>query len=95
MRFECKYCGKEFEKTHNRQMYCSKECSTKAKKEQDLIHRRKWWNKNSHKIKEYKRQYNQKYGRYHAKKYLKRKALELLDGDENICNTSCILPKIF
>lgn len=65
-------------------MYCSKECSTKAKKEQDLIHRRKWWNKNSHKIKEYKRQYNQKYGRYYAKKYLKRKALELLDGDENI-----------
>ena len=84
MIFQCKYCGKEFQKTHNRQMYCSKECSTKAKKEQDVIHGRRWWKKNGNKYREYKKEYNKKYGRLHRKNYLKRKALELLNGDEKL-----------
>lgn len=31
---KCKYCGKTYTKTHNRQEYCSKECRTEARKEQ-------------------------------------------------------------
>ena len=27
---KCAYCGKEFERKHNRQKYCSPECSRKA-----------------------------------------------------------------
>ena len=30
----CAYCGKGFEKKHNRQIYCSTECSRKAKQDQ-------------------------------------------------------------
>ena len=30
----CAYCGKGFEKQHNRQIYCSAECSRKAKQDQ-------------------------------------------------------------
>lgn len=71
MLFECRYCGREFEKTHNRQMYCSKECSTKAKREQDLTHWKTWRSRNWSKYVEKR------------KNYVKRKALRILNGDEN------------
>lgn len=31
---KCKYCGKPFNKKHNREMYCSKECRKYALREQ-------------------------------------------------------------
>ncbi|MBQ6628027.1 MAG: hypothetical protein IJH65_04345 [Methanobrevibacter sp.] len=31
----CKYCGKLFEKTHNRQIYCSEECFINARRERN------------------------------------------------------------
>lgn len=31
---KCKYCGKPFTKTHNRQMYCSDSCRRNALREQ-------------------------------------------------------------
>lgn len=43
---KCEWCGNPFHKTHNRQMYCSKECATNAKKEQDRHHWLKWFYKN-------------------------------------------------
>ena len=43
---KCEWCGNPFHKTHNRQMYCSKECATNAKKEQDRRHWLKWFYKN-------------------------------------------------
>ena len=43
---KCGWCGNPFHKTHNRQMYCSKECATNAKKEQDRHHWLKWFYKN-------------------------------------------------
>jgi predicted nucleic acid-binding Zn ribbon protein len=30
---KCAYCGKEYTKTHNRQMYCSDECRTEGNRE--------------------------------------------------------------
>lgn len=30
---KCKYCGKEFKKTHNRQVYCCKDCRRYARME--------------------------------------------------------------
>ena len=32
-RSKCAWCGKEFEKTHNRQVCCSKECQKERQKE--------------------------------------------------------------
>jgi hypothetical protein len=29
---KCQLCGKPFKKTHNRQVYCSKECSKEARR---------------------------------------------------------------
>lgn len=43
---KCEWCGNPFHKTHNRQMYCSKECATNAKKEQDRYHALKYYYKN-------------------------------------------------
>ena len=43
---KCAWCGNPFHKTHNRQMYCSKECATNAKREQDRHHWLKWFYKN-------------------------------------------------
>ena len=43
---KCAQCGKEFERKHNRQIYCSDECRTEAKKLQDRKARLKWVNKN-------------------------------------------------
>jgi predicted nucleic acid-binding Zn ribbon protein len=44
---KCAYCGKEYTKTHNRQMYCSDKCRTEARREQ----KRKWALKYYHKNK--------------------------------------------
>jgi len=30
---KCKWCGEEFEKKHNRQMYCNEYCSKEAERE--------------------------------------------------------------
>ena len=38
---KCQYCGKEFEKHHNRQIYCSPECSKEANREKDRINQTK------------------------------------------------------
>ena len=35
---KCAYCGREFEKHHNRQIYCSPECRNNAHRE----HKRNW-----------------------------------------------------
>ena len=48
----CAYCGGEFEKTHNRQVYCSKRCAKYAKEEQDLHHKLKWYYKNKERLEE-------------------------------------------
>jgi hypothetical protein len=37
----CKWCGKEFIKKHNREMYCSHDCRHYAKLEQNSISDRK------------------------------------------------------
>ena len=47
---KCKYCGTTFTKTHNRQVYCSDECRTNAKKEQDTKARLRWVNKNKKRL---------------------------------------------
>ena len=47
---KCKWCGAIYEKTHNRQQYCTKECAKKAKEEQDQKHRLKWVNKNKERL---------------------------------------------
>ena len=51
----CKYCKKEFTKTHNRQVYCSKTCSKEAKREQDRNSWHKWYHKNKHRLSEKRR----------------------------------------
>lgn len=43
---KCKWCGKPFTKTHNRQMYCSNYCRKNARREQQA---------------EYSREYRRKY----------------------------------
>jgi predicted nucleic acid-binding Zn ribbon protein len=47
---KCQYCGKTYTKHHNRQMYCSDECRTNAKKEQDTKARLRWVNKNKDRL---------------------------------------------
>lgn len=37
----CKYCGKPFNKTHNRQVYCSSYCCKQAVREQKARYQRK------------------------------------------------------
>ncbi|WP_283390483.1 hypothetical protein [Methanobrevibacter woesei] len=46
---KCKWCGKEFIKTHNRQMYCCSECSRYAHMEQKVIYARKYRKLYAHK----------------------------------------------
>ena len=43
---KCKYCGKTYEKHHNRQVYCSDECRTNARKEKRRIYDSKYYYKN-------------------------------------------------
>lgn len=38
---KCKYCGKGFNKTENKQLYCSDSCRIKARKEQKARYQRK------------------------------------------------------
>ena len=38
---KCKWCGKPFEKQHNRQEYCSEECFHFARLEQKAIYQRR------------------------------------------------------
>ena len=52
---KCKYCGKEFTKTHNRQMYCSPKCSTEAEKENTRNRVHKWYHRNKHNLSEKRR----------------------------------------
>ena len=47
---KCALCGKPFEKKHNRQIYCSDECRTEAKKQQDQKARLRWVNKNKKRL---------------------------------------------
>ena len=47
---KCGWFGKTFEKHHNRQKYCCKECSKEAKKEQDQKHRLRWVQKNKQRL---------------------------------------------
>lgn len=37
---KCKYCGKEFKKMHNREMYCSDKCRYNALREQKATYQR-------------------------------------------------------
>jgi hypothetical protein len=41
----CKWCGREFIKTHNRQIYCSKHCSKYARQEKNRGYFRKYYHK--------------------------------------------------
>ena len=43
---KCAYCGKTFTKTHNRQTYCSKQCSDNARKEKRRIYNANYYRKN-------------------------------------------------
>ena len=43
---KCKWCGKPYTKTHNRQTYCSDKCRKEAKKEQNRNNFHKWYHKN-------------------------------------------------
>jgi len=47
---KCAYCGKEFEKKHNRQIYCSKQCSDNARKDKKRIYNSKYYYKNKKRI---------------------------------------------
>lgn len=38
---KCKYCGKGFNKTENKQLYCSNSCRAKARKEQKAAYQRR------------------------------------------------------
>lgn len=42
---KCKWCGSEYEKKHNRQMYCNEYCSKEGKKENGRIRFRKYYHK--------------------------------------------------
>lgn len=42
---QCKWCGSEFIKEHNRQVYCSEYCSKEAEKENRRIRDRKYYHK--------------------------------------------------
>ena len=41
----CKWCGREYTKKHNREMYCSDECRHYARQEQNRIHRRRYYHR--------------------------------------------------
>lgn len=47
---KCAYCGKEFEKHHNRQIYCSPECSKEANREKDRIRHLRYYYKHKDRI---------------------------------------------
>ena len=47
---KCPICGKTFTKTHNRQIYCTPDCSKEAKRRQDTKHRLRWVHKNKERL---------------------------------------------
>ena len=47
---KCAYCGKQFHKKHNRQIYCTPECSKKAHQDQINKSWRKWYHKNKKRL---------------------------------------------
>ena len=47
---KCKYCGKTFTKTHNRQTYCSDKCRTEARREQKRNWALTYYHKNKQRI---------------------------------------------
>ena len=47
---KCPICGEPFKKKHNRQKYCSKECSKEAKRRQDRQAWTRWFHKNKQKL---------------------------------------------
>ena len=47
---KCKYCGRPFTKTHNRQVYCSQECREKGDREKANARWRKWYHKNKNRL---------------------------------------------
>ena len=47
---KCKWCGKPFQKQHNRQTYCSKECRKEARREQNRNHQLRHYHKYKKKI---------------------------------------------
>lgn len=51
----CKWCGQEFTKTHNRQVYCCTECSKEALRKQVRNNVHRWYHRNKHKLPEKKR----------------------------------------
>lgn len=52
---ECKWCGNEFIKKHNRQMYCNEYCSNEAEKENRRIRDRKYYHRYKNVMHEEKR----------------------------------------
>ena len=46
MKVNCKFCGKPYTKTHNRQEYCSEYCRKEAKKEQNRNNFHRWYHRN-------------------------------------------------
>ena len=47
---KCAYCGKPFRKTHNRQIYCSPECSREANREKDRIRHLRYYYRHKQRI---------------------------------------------
>jgi hypothetical protein len=47
---KCAYCGKEYTKTHNRQMYCSDECRYHAHREKHNIRNRRYYHRHKKRI---------------------------------------------
>lgn len=46
----CAYCGKLYKRKHNRQKYCSDECSKEANREKDRIRHLRYYYKNKNRI---------------------------------------------
>ena len=47
---KCKYCGKEFTKQHNRQIYCSDECRKHARQEKRRHYNTRYYYRNKKRI---------------------------------------------
>lgn len=47
---KCAYCGKTFEKHHNRQIYCSDKCRYEANLEKQQIRNRRYYNRHKNRI---------------------------------------------
>ena len=47
---KCEWCGTLFKKTHNRQIYCSKECAKEAERENTRNRKLKWWYRNKDRL---------------------------------------------